>query len=161
MAIKPVTFFKTGAWILTIAGFAHGLLAITDVFVQGAFSPVSSDAILTLKNTSLGIVNFMRGYHTSLFESAWGAYIGFAIGFGLITGFSGLILVITSRREKETGRPEREVLLVSIIMSGIMLVLSGLFFLYLPTIALAASFICFAVSWFAAGKKVRDINAAG
>jgi uncharacterized Tic20 family protein len=147
-AHKGMRFFKWGAWILVVAGFGHAIAAIPDTFLSGLFSPASPDAIAALKNTSGNIVVWLGGHHTSVFESAWAAYIGFAISVGLLVGFIGLILLLVSRRDSVLNNRYRSILLTAIGMSSMMTAISLLFFFYLPTVLLASSLVCFILAWF-------------
>jgi hypothetical protein len=157
-AHKGMTFFKAGAWILVVAGFGHAIAAIPDIFLSGLFSPASEDALLSLKNTSVNIVEIFNGNGTSLLESAWGAYTGFAISVGLLLGFLGLILVILSRNDNELIIRNRGVLLLSIIMSAVMVAISLLFFFYLPTVLVASSLVCFILAWFNLRKGEHHVT---
>ena len=42
---KGFTYYRTGAWILVAAGFAHALAAIPDLFISGLFSPVTGKTL--------------------------------------------------------------------------------------------------------------------
>jgi uncharacterized membrane protein len=149
MKTKSMVFFKTGAWILLLAGFVHAAIALTDTFLEGAFSPVSGEAITVLKNTSLNITDWLWGGNTAVFESAWGAYIGFAIGVGLLIGFTGLLLVFLSGRENEV---DNRILAVSLAMSAVMTAVAALFYFWFPLAILTASLACFIIAWFT-GRK--------
>ncbi len=45
MKTEGTVFFKTGAWILLLAGFGHAGAAFLDGFLSGAFSPASDEAM--------------------------------------------------------------------------------------------------------------------
>jgi hypothetical protein len=156
MTTKAMTFFKAGAWILVAAGFAHALIAVFDIWMQGAFSPLSGDVITAMKNTTLGIVDFGRGYGTSFFGTAWSAFIGFTIGVGLLIGFIGLLLVIILKQATISNDRFRTILAVAAIMSAIMTVISVICFFYLPTTLLGASLICFIIAWICLRREVYD-----
>jgi hypothetical protein len=144
---KGTIFFKAGAWILLVAGFGHAIAAIPDIFCSGLFSPGTDSALISLREVSLNIVEVSKGTGTSLLESAWAAYIGFAICVGLFLGFIGLILVLISRKS-EVLDLTRTLIPVSIVISSIMTVISGIFFFYLPAILGLLSMICFILAAF-------------
>ena len=149
MKTESMIFFKTGAWILLLAGFGHAAVAITDTFLNGAFSPVSDEAITVLKNTSLNITDWLGGGNTAVFESAWGAYIGFAIGVGLLIGFAGLLLVFLSARENTV---DNRILAVSFAISAVMTAVAALFYFWFPLAILTAGLVCFILAWFTRRK---------
>jgi hypothetical protein len=158
-ANKAITFFKAGAWLLTVAGFGHAIVSVFDVWFRGAFSPLDDKAILALKETTIGIADFMKGAGTSVFHSAWGAYLGFTIAVGLLTGFIGLVFGVISRGESPIDSRYKTIALVAVIVSGMMTVIGVFFYFYFPTTILAVSFICFTIGWFRLNKGV--IYAAG
>jgi hypothetical protein len=156
MLAKPMAFFKAGAWILTLAGFAHAGVAVFDVFLKGGFSPVSPEAITKLKNTDIGIVDFMKGRGTSVIGgSAWGGYIGFAIAVGILTGFAGLILLVSLKNENASQRC-RGLLRVALAMSAVMTAVAVIFYFYFPTILLGASLLCFILALIAGRKEGKN-----
>jgi hypothetical protein len=146
MKNNGMMFFKIGAWILMLAGFAHALIALPDAWMQGGFSPVSADALDALKNTSLNITDWLRGGNTAVFESAWGAYTGFAIGVGLLTGFIGLLLLLAVNFKDAKDARNRRLLKAAIGLSAVMTVIAALFYFWFPLTILAASLICFIIA---------------
>ncbi len=143
MKTRAMTFFKIGAWILLAAGFAHAFIAVFDIWLKGAFSPISSDASEALKETSINIVSWLGGGNTAVFESAWGAYIGFAIAVGILTGFVGLILLISLKHEPVINNRVHSLLNAALGISGTMTFIAALFYFWFPLTALAASLVCF------------------
>jgi hypothetical protein len=133
---------------LLLAGFAHAVVAIPDALVSGAFSAASKDTTQALKATSLNITDWLHGENTSVFESAWGAYTGFAIAVGLLIGFLGLILLLVLKHESAFDNQYRSLLLAYITMSAIITVISILFFFWFPAVLLGASLICFILARF-------------
>jgi hypothetical protein len=154
MKSKGMVFFKTGAWILLAAGTGHTLLAIPDVFISGPFSPASDEALQALKDTSINFVNWGKGGGTAFYESAWGAYVGFAIGIGLLIALFGLTLLLVLNRDRVLDNRHRSLLFVAIGTSGAMLILSVLFFFYWPALLLVASLVCFILAWINVKKEV-------
>jgi hypothetical protein len=150
---RGMTFFKTGAWILTIAGFAHALIAVSDTWILGAFSPVDGTAVKHLKTTTLGIAAFMHGDGTSVFDSAWGAYIGFAIAVGILTAFLGLLFIMISKDVVLLDRRFSVVPLLAVIVSGVMTVIGIFFYFFFPTLILSAGFICFLLAYLLIKKE--------
>jgi hypothetical protein len=142
-----MTFFNIGAWILLLAGFAHALIAFLDAFLSGAFSPVSENALEALKNTSLNITHWLNGSNTAVFESAWGAYIGFAIAVGLLTSFIGLILLLAVNFNDVNDARNRRLLYAALSASAVMTVIAALFYFWFPLTILAVSLVCFTIAW--------------
>ncbi len=140
---NKLTFFKAGTWILIVAGFGHALTAIPDIFIPGMFSPATEAAMVPLRNISLRIVEIAHGRGTSLLESAWAAYTGFAISTGMLVGFIGLILLIILKNNRELSVHLDKLIPVLIIMNVLMVVISLVFFFYFPTILLMCSLVCF------------------
>jgi hypothetical protein len=143
MKNKAVTFFRTGAWILMVAGIGHTCLALPDAFLSGVFSPVSPEVLQSLKTTPINAVDFARGGSTAFFPSAWGAYTGFAIGIGVLLGFMGLILLLALQKDAVLDRRNRRIVYAALSVTAVMLVISILFFFYWPTLLLTAALICF------------------
>ena len=150
---KGIVFFKAGAWILLVAGFGHAIAAIPDIFYSGLFSPGTGSTLIPLQEVSLNIVEVAKGTGTSLLESAWAAYIGFAICAGLLLGFIGLILVLIARNS-EVLDIKRTLIPVSIVISFMMTIISGIFFFYLPTVLGFLGMICFILAAFNIRKGV-------
>lgn len=140
---KGITFFKIGAWILLLAGFAHAAVAVFDTFSNGAFSPTAKDAIQALKDTTPNIVLWLNGSNTSVFGSAWATYIGFSIGFGLMTGFGGLLLVLFGKDKNVLTASNLHIPLIAVTISAMLTLLAVLFFFWFPMVLLTASLICF------------------
>jgi hypothetical protein len=155
MKTKAMTFFKIGAWILTLAGFAHAAIALPDAWMHGAFSPASDDLITVMKTAPVNIVDFMHGSGTSIIGgTVWGAYTGFAIAVGLLTGFLGLIMVIMLGRETVMDNQRRKILTVAVVMSALMMVIAALFYFWFPLMIFAAVLVCFVLAWFSRRKEV-------
>ena len=143
---KGITYFRTGAWILVAAGFAHALAAIPDLFISGLFSPVIGTILSPLRDVSLSIVTLTNGQGTSFLESAWSAYIGFAISVGLLVGFFGLILVLSIKNNNRQPDSIKSLTQVSLVMTAIMVTISSICFFYLPTVLIGFSLICFIIA---------------
>jgi Ca2+/Na+ antiporter len=152
MKTEGTAFFKTGAWILLLAGFAHAAVAFFDIFLSGAFSPASDGALTVLKDTSLNISDWLGGSNTAVFESAWGAYIGFAIAVGLLTGFIGLFLLLALNSRDFKDACNRRLLYTALVMSVVMTLIAALFYFWFPLTVYAAVLICFIIAWFKQGK---------
>jgi hypothetical protein len=149
---KGFTYYRTGAWILVAAGFAHALTAIPDLFISGLFSPVTGKTLSPLREVSLSIVTLANGQGTSFLESAWGAYIGFTISIGLLLGFFGLILVISEKNNRRQLDSFKSLIQISIAMTAIMVTVSSIFFFYLPTALIGCSLICFVLALYSLNK---------
>ena len=89
-----------GSWILIIAGFGHFLITFLDLFLSGPFSPPDENVIISMQNVSINLIELCRGQSSSVFESMWGAYIGFNLTHGLGVGFFGLIHVLLLNNDK-------------------------------------------------------------
>ena len=146
--MKFIKYFKAGAWILTLAGFAHAAVAAIDVFFAGAFSPASGNAITVLKATSINIAEWLKGSSTSITASAWGAYIGFAIAVGLLMGFIGLILLLAVKGDTTSSSRNNALLSAALWVSGVMSVISVLFYFWFPSTILVAGLVCFVLARF-------------
>jgi hypothetical protein len=146
MKSKAMKFYRTGAWILMLAGIGHTCLALPDTFLSGPFSPVSAEVLQSLKNTPINAVDFAQGGSTAFFPSAWGAYTGFAIGIGVLLAFMGLVLLLALKRDVVLDRRNRSLVLAAFSVSAVMLVISILFFFYWPTLLLTAALICFVMA---------------
>jgi hypothetical protein len=146
MKTQSLTFFKIGAWILVLAGFAHAAVAFFDAFIAGAFSPDSADVLEALQNTSLNIALWLHGSHTAVFESAWGAYTGFAIAVGFLTGFVGLVLLLAINYKNAADTRNRRLFNTALVMSAVMTVIAALFYFWFPLSILATSLVCFIIA---------------
>ncbi len=140
---------------MLLAGFAHAAIASFDTFLKGAFSPVSVDTAEALKNTSLNITHWLWGGNTAVFESAWGAYIGFAIAVGLLTGFIGLILLLALNSTDLKNARNYRLLYAALGMSAVMTLIAGLFYFWFPLTVYAAVLICFIISCY--GREKEEI----
>jgi hypothetical protein len=144
---KAMTFFKLGALILMLAGFAHAAIAAPDAWTQGAFSPASDDLITVMKSAHVNIVDFLHGNGTSIIGgTAWGAYTGFAIAVGVEMGFVGLILLLAFNFKNAKDARNRRLLNAAIGMSAVMTVIAVLFYFWFPLTILAVSLICFVLA---------------
>jgi hypothetical protein len=146
MKNRAMTFFKIGALILLLAGFAHAAIALPDAWIQGAFSPALENAITMLKDTSLNITEWLRGGNTAVFESAWGAYTGFAIAVGVETGFVGLILLLAVNSKDVNDARNRRLLNAALGVSAVMTIIAALFYFWFPLTILGASLVCFIIT---------------
>jgi hypothetical protein len=147
MNSKGMTFFKTGAWILLVAGFAHALIAAPDAWMQGAFSPASDELITVMKTAHVNIVDFLNGNGTSIIGgTAWGSSIGFAIAVGVEMGFVGLILLLAVNFKDANDARNRRLLYAALGVSAVMTVVAALFYFWFPLTILAASLICFTIT---------------
>jgi hypothetical protein len=154
MTTKAIAFFKAGAWIIMLAGFGHGAAALYDMFGSGAFSPSSAPALAALQGTSLNLVDWMGGRNTAVFESAWGAYVSFAIGIGLLMGFLGLLFVIISHYPEVLADGNFRLPLVAVIVSALITLFTDLFCFWFPTVIVAVVFACFVTALFQMRKGV-------
>jgi hypothetical protein len=152
---RVMTFFKAGAWIMALSGFAHAAVAILDTFLRGAFSPAADSAVQALKDTTINIAEWLKGSDTSILASAWGAYVGFAIAVGLLTGCIGLILLLALKGDNKLDNRNRALLGAALGTSAAMTVISILFYFWFPTVILVAGLACFIIAWFkqAAGER--------
>lgn len=150
---KGFIYFRIGAWILVAAGSAHALAAIPDLFIPGLFSPTMENTISPLREVSLSIVTLANGQGTSFLESAWSAYIGFTISIGLLLGFFGLILVLSVKNNSRLSIPLIRLTQITTAMTAIMVIMSSIFFFYLPTILIGCSLICFILAWHNLNKE--------
>ena len=148
MTTKAMAFFKTGAWILMLAGFGHGAVALYDMFASGVFSPSSATTLAAMKDSSINLVVWTSSQNTALFESVWGAYVSFAIEMGLLTGFLGLVFVILSRYPELLSDRNFRLPLVAAIVSAVITLFTGLFCFWLPTVITAAVLFCFVMALF-------------
>jgi hypothetical protein len=144
---KGCRWIKLGAWGLVVAGFGHAVITIPDLFLSGMFSPVAGNARLLMQEVSVNIVALAGGKGTSLFESMWGAYLGFNISHGLGVGFFGLIHLVLAGRDGEVFVRVKSILPISIAMSAILLVTSVSFWFYLPTLIVLWNLICLVAAW--------------
>jgi hypothetical protein len=154
---KGFMYYRTGAWILVAAGFAHSLAAIPDLFISGLFSPATGTTLSPLREVSLSIVTLANGQGTSLLESAWGAYIGFTISIGLLVGFFGLILILSIKNNKRQLDSLKGLTQVSVVMTAIMVIISLICFFYLPTVLIGCSLICFIIALYNLNKGNRYV----
>jgi hypothetical protein len=155
---KGFSYYKTGAWILVAAGFGHFLAAIPDAFISGLFSPEMESTSSPLREVSLSIAMLASGQGTSLLESAWSAYIGFAISVGLLTGFFGIILLTCTKDNNRHPDSLKNLIQISIAMTATMVTISLIFFFYLPTVLIACSLICFILALYNLNKGNRYVT---
>ena len=149
---KGYACYRTGAWILVAAGFGHALAAIPDLFISGLFSPPMESTLSPLREVSLSIVTLANGQGTSFLESAWSAYIGFAISVGLLVGFFGLILVFYAKNTSREFNSFKSLIQISIAMTAIMVIISSILFFYLPTVLIGCSLLCFILALYSLNK---------
>ena len=154
---KGLKYFKTGAWILLLGGCVHTVIAIFDTFLPGAFSPASDNAIQTLKDTSINLVTWLKGENTSVLESAWSAYVGFAIGVGVLLGFLGLILLLALKNSDVPDSRNRDLLIAALGLSVVGTTVSVLFYFWFPTLLFVSCLFCFVLAWFNRVKGERYV----
>jgi hypothetical protein len=147
MKNSSMAFFKTGAWILVVAGWAHAAIALPDAWMQGAFSPASGDLITAMKSGHLNIVDFLKGNGTSIIGgTVWGASIGFAIAVGVLIGFLGVLLLVAVDFNDAAGARNRRLLYTAIAASAVMTAIAAFFYFWFPLTILAASLVCFVLA---------------
>lgn len=125
--------------IIFIMGLCHGLGTMWDFFAPTFFTPVQLDVRFAMSDTSVALATMFKGN-----SNFWKAWLGFNLSHSLGACIFGALCFILARKHFTLVEQSRPLRIGLLSVFSLYLLMSVMFWFYLPTIGISlALFFCF------------------